>query len=171
MRRQRACGLCLSLNNEQEIEMKDSLKALIIITFMLLPLAASAADGMITLKSSHSVSATADKLESLLKEKGMTVFNRISHSDGAAGVGLALRPTELVIFGNPKVGTPLMQCAQSVAIDLPQKALIWEDEAGQVWLGYNDPAYLQQRHGIEGCDAALKKVSGALNMFATAATR
>ena len=171
MRRQRACGLCLSLNNEQEIEMKDSLKILIMMTFMLLPLAASAADGMITLKSSHSVSATADKLESLLKEKGMTVFNRISHSDGAAGVGLALRPTELVIFGNPKVGTPLMQCAQSVAIDLPQKALIWEDEAGQVWLGYNDPMYLKSRHDIGGCEAVLEKIKGALGSFAEAATR
>jgi uncharacterized protein (DUF302 family) len=130
-----------------------------------------AADGMITLKSNHSVSATADKLTSTLKDKGMTVMNRISHSDGAASVDLELRPTELVIFGNPKVGTPLMQCAQSVAIDLPQKALIWEDESGQVWLGYNDPMYLKQRHDIEGCDAVLEKVAGALDNFATAATR
>lgn len=171
MRKLQACGLSLRLNNEQEIEMKAFFKSLIVIIFILLPVATFAADGMITLKSNHGVSATADKLELLLKKKGMTVMNRISHSDGAAGVGLELRPTELVIFGNPKVGTPLMQCAQSVAIDLPQKALIWEDESGQVWLGYNDPAYLQQRHGIEGCEDALKTVSGALNKFATAATR
>lgn len=135
------------------------------------PSTARAADGLVTLKSVHSVSTTADKLESLLKSKGMTVMNRISHSDGAAGVGRELRSTELMIFGNPKIGTPLMQCAQSVAIDLPQKALIWQDESGQVWLGYNDPRYLQKRHGIEGCDEVLAKVAGALNNFATAATR
>ena len=84
---------------------------------------------------------------------------------------MSLRPTEVVIFGNPKVGTPLMNCAQSVAIDLPQKALIWQDEAGEVWLAYNDPAYLAGRHKIEGCDEVLKKVSGALANFAAAATK
>lgn len=151
--------------------MKVLMKPLVVLIFVILPLAADATEGMITLESQHGVSATADRLESLLKEKGMTVMNRISHSDGAAGVDLELRPTEVVIFGNPKVGTPLMQCAQSVAIDLPQKALIWEDESGQVWLGYNDPGYLKQRHSIEGCDEVLEKISGALNNFATAATK
>ncbi|MBQ0832626.1 DUF302 domain-containing protein [Marinobacter sp.] len=129
-----------------------------------------AADGLIAVKSNHSVVATADKLEAVLNDKGMTIMNRINHGAGAESAGLELRPTELVIFGNPKVGTPLMQCVQSVAIDLPQKALIWEDENGQVWLGYNDPAYLKARHGIEGCDAVLAKVSGALATFAEAAT-
>ncbi|MDI9243865.1 DUF302 domain-containing protein [Marinobacter sp. CHS3-4] len=124
-----------------------------------------------TFESNHSVADTADRLVVALEEKGMTVMNRISHTDNAASVGLELRPTELVIFGNPKVGTALMQCSQRVAIDLPQKALIWEDEAGQVWLGFNDPTYLDQRHGIEGCDKVLKKVSGALGKFANAATR
>jgi uncharacterized protein (DUF302 family) len=76
----------------------------------------------------------------------------------------------VVIFGNPKVGTPLMQCAQSVAIDLPQKALVWEDSDGTVWLGYNDPDYLKQRHSIEGCDQVIEKVKGALAGFAKAAT-
>ena len=151
--------------------MRPLMKSFALLMLIMLPIAAFSAEGMVTLKSSHSVSATADKLESLLKSKGMTVMNRISHSDGAAGVDLELRPTEVVIFGNPKVGTPLMQCAQSVAIDLPQKALIWEDESGQVWLGYNDPTYLKQRHDIEGCDAVLEKVSGALNNFARAATQ
>jgi uncharacterized protein (DUF302 family) len=98
------------------------------------------------------------------------VFNRISHSEGAASVGKTLRPTELILFGNPKVGTPLMQCVQRVAIDLPQKALIWEDEEGAVWLSYNDPAYLAERHSIEGCEEVLKKVSGALATFAKVAT-
>ncbi|MGM0768397.1 MAG: DUF302 domain-containing protein [Pseudomonadota bacterium] len=131
---------------------------------------ALAAEGMVTVKSSHSVEATADKLESVLKEKGMTVMARVNHQQGASKAGLELRPTEVVIFGNPKVGTPLMQCAQSVAIDLPQKALIWEDEQGATWLGYNDPGYLKSRHGIEGCDEVLAKVNGALSGFAKAAT-
>lgn len=131
---------------------------------------AMAADGLIAVKSNHSVAATADKLEAVLSEKGMKVMNRINHTAGAETAGLELRPTEVVIFGNPKVGTPLMQCAQSVAVDLPQKALIWEDEEGQVWLGYNDPDYLKTRHAIESCDAVLKKVSGALSSFAKAAT-
>jgi uncharacterized protein (DUF302 family) len=151
--------------------MKALMKYVCMVGCLVLPLAGLAADGMISLKSNHSVAATSDRLASLLEAKGMTIMNRISHSDGAAGVDLALRPTEIVIFGNPKVGTPLMQCSQSVAIDLPQKALIWEDESGQVWLGYNDPAYLKQRHGIKGCDAVLEKVSGALNNFANAATQ
>lgn len=129
-----------------------------------------AADGLIAVKSNHSVVTTADKLEAVLNDKGMKVMNRVNHQAGAESAGLELRPTELVIFGNPKAGTPLMQCAQSVAVDLPQKALIWEDENGQVWLGYNDPAYLKARHEIEGCDAALAKVSGALAKFAEAAT-
>lgn len=132
--------------------------------------AVMAADGLIAVKSNHSVAATADKLEAVLSEKGMKVMNRINHTAGAETAGLELRPTVVVIFGNPKVGTPLMQCAQSVAVDLPQKALIWEDEEGQVWLGYNDPDYLKTRHAIEGCDAVLEKVSGALSSFAKAAT-
>jgi uncharacterized protein (DUF302 family) len=130
---------------------------------------AIAADGLITLKSNYSVEKTADRLESLLNEKGMTLFKRVDHTEGAKGVGLDLRPTELIIFGNPKVGTPLMQCQQTAAIDLPQKALIWEDEAGEVWLAYNDPEYMAERHGLEGCDKAIKKVKGALKKFAEGA--
>lgn len=131
----------------------------------------SAQDGMITLPSAHDVHTTLDKLEDVLKEKGMTVFTRIDHAAGAAGADLELRPTAVVIFGNPKVGTPLMNCAQSVAIDLPQKMLAWEDADGQVFLAYNDPAYLQSRHLIEGCDQVLETVSGALAAFAAAATK
>jgi uncharacterized protein (DUF302 family) len=150
--------------------MRALIKPLVLLACLGLSATGFAAEGMVTLKSNNSVSVTADKLEAALNQKGMTVMNRIDHSAGAAGVDLELRPTELVIFGNPRVGTPLMQCAQSVAIDLPQKALIWEDDSGQVWLGYNDPMYLQQRHNIEGCDAVLEKVSGALKNFGTAAT-
>jgi uncharacterized protein (DUF302 family) len=132
---------------------------------------AFAADGLINIKSSHNVKGTADRLENTLREKGMTVFIRINHAEGAQKVGKKLRPTELVVFGNPKVGTPLMQCSQSVAIDLPQKALIWEDEAGHVWLSYNDPKYLAKRHGITECVNVIKKIEKALSNFAHAATR
>jgi len=125
---------------------------------------------LITVKSSHDVKATGDRLESALREKGMTVFIRINHAEGAKKIGASLRPTELLIFGNPKVGTPLIQCGQSVAIDLPQKALIWEDEAGQVWLSYNDPKYLAERHRIKDCVDVIKKIEIALGNFANAAT-
>jgi len=127
--------------------------------------------GLIMIESQHTVTDTADKLEALLTQKGMTVFARIDHSAGAKKAGDSLRPTELVIFGNPKVGTPLMQCAQSIAIDLPQKMLIWEDSKGKTWLGYNDPQYLKQRHSVEGCDSVFAKISGALNKFATGASQ
>ena len=131
---------------------------------------AYAADGVIMIKSPHSVQNTMDRLEKVLNEKGMTVFVRVDHAAGATKAGMELRPTQLLIFGNPKVGTPLMLCEQTVAIDLPQKALVWEDDAGKVWLGYNDPAYLANRHAITGCDEVLAKVSGALGNFAKAAT-
>lgn len=130
-----------------------------------------AASGLVTVKSNHDVKTTADRLESLLKEKNMTVFIRIDHAAGAQKVEKELRPTELVVFGNPKVGTPLMQCAQSTAIDLPQKALIWEDEHGAVWLSYNDPAYLVERHEISGCEPVVEKITAALANFAALATQ
>ena len=132
--------------------------------------AAAAGDGLISVKSAHDVKATADRLENVLKQKGMNVFIRIDHAAGARKVGKNLRPTELVVFGNPKVGTPLMQCNQSAAIDLPQKALIWQDEKDQVWLTHNDPNYLAQRHGLDQCTEVIKKVAKALNNFAKAAT-
>jgi len=128
-------------------------------------------DGVIRIKSKHNVSETLDKLEMALKDKGMTIFKRVSHSDGAARVGLELRPTELMIFGNPRVGTPLMQCQQLAALDLPQKALVYEDEHGQVWFAYNDPEYMAQRHNVSGCDDVVSKISNALANFARVATR
>ncbi len=127
-------------------------------------------NGLISVKSAHDVKATADKLETVLKSKGMNVFGRVDHAGGAEAAGMKLSPTEVVIFGNPKVGTPLMNCAPTMAIDLPQKALVWEDESGQVWLTYNDPAYLAARHDMKGCEEVLKKVTGALGNFAAAAT-
>jgi uncharacterized protein (DUF302 family) len=125
----------------------------------------TAAEGMISVKSAHSVGDTADRLEKILGAKGMTVFARIDHAAGAQKAGKTLLPTELVVFGNPKVGTPLMLCGRSIAIDLPQKALIWQDDAGDTWISYNDPQYLKQRHSTEGCDAVFQKVSMALANF------
>ncbi|GAM68297.1 inner membrane or exported protein [Vibrio sp. JCM 19236] len=132
---------------------------------------ADSSDGIITVKSAHDVNTTVDNLEKALESKGMKVFAVIDHSAGAKSVGIDLKPTELVVFGNPKVGSPLMVCEQSVAIDLPQKALIYEDESGEVWLSYNDLRYLKQRHQIEGCDEVLNKVSKALANFAKVATQ
>ncbi|MDX1606812.1 MAG: DUF302 domain-containing protein [Candidatus Competibacterales bacterium] len=136
----------------------------------LLTLPAVAADGLISVRSPHDVATTLDRLEAVLGDKGMTVFTRIDHAAGAADTDQTLPPTALILFGNPRVGTPLMQCSRSVAIDLPQKMLAWEDADGQVWLGYNDPAYLDRRHGLSGCAAVLEKVSAALAGFAAAAT-
>jgi uncharacterized protein (DUF302 family) len=123
---------------------------------------ATAADGLISVKSSHSVDDTMTRLESIVKEKGFTVFAKIDHAAGAAEVGMKLRPTELLIFGNPKGGTPLMQCAQTSGIDMPMKALRWEDEKSQVWLSYNDLEYIAKRHGAENC-AVVRKLDQALN--------
>ncbi|MHC4593566.1 MAG: DUF302 domain-containing protein [Planctomycetota bacterium] len=130
----------------------------------------SADTGFVNVKSNHDVQKTADRLEAVLKQKGMTVFTRIDHAAGAKRVGKILRPTKLIIFGNPKVGAPLMQCSQTVGLDLPQKALIWEDEAGLVWFSYNDPKYLAKRHGLTKCGEILKKIENALKNFAIAAT-
>jgi len=129
-----------------------------------------AADGVINVASQHSAEATMDKFENILASKGMTVFARINHQQGAANAGIDLRATELIIFGNPKVGSPLMQCKQTIALDLPQKALVWADEAGKVWLTYNDPEYLRSRHQVEGCDEVFTKVTKALAGMAKAAT-
>ena len=117
---------------------------------LLIASAAVAADnGIVSKPSPYSVPETLDRLEAVAKAKGVTVFARIDHSGEAQKVGLSMRPTQLLVFGNPKVGTALMNASRSVAIDLPLKALAWEDETGQVWLSFNSPAYLQQRHGLE----------------------
>lgn len=114
----------------------------------------SAADGLIAVKSPRDAKSTMDRLEGLVKQRGLNVFARIDHAAGAANVGKTLRPTEVLIFGNPEGGTPFMECAQTVGIDLPLKALVWEDASGQVWLGYNDAAYLAKRHEVPSCPVA-----------------
>lgn len=139
-------------------------------TLFLASMAAFAADGLVTVPSAHAPKETLDRLEAVLKEKGLTIFLRVDHAAGAARIGKTLRPTQLLVFGNPQGGTPFMECAQSVGIDLPLKALAWQDAAGKNFLGYNDPAYLASRHGVATCPVAanLKK---ALEGFAQAATR
>ncbi len=119
-------------------------------------LPAQAADGLVTVKSPHSVAATMDKFEALAKQSKLTVFARINHAAGAARIGKTLRPTQVIIFGNPQGGTTFMECAQTVGIDLPLKVLVWEDASGQVWLGYNDPEYLAGRHGAGKCAVVVK---------------
>ena len=144
---------------------------IILLTFLFISSIGFAADGLIQLKSNHSVKQTTKNLVKVLEKKGMTVFDVIKHKKGAHKVGKKLRPTTVVIFGNPKVGTPLMQCAQTAAIDLPQKALIYKDANGQVWYAYNSPQYLVARHNIKGCEKPLAKITKALGNFARAATK
>jgi uncharacterized protein (DUF302 family) len=130
-------------------------RSLLFVASLLLVLSAAAfgADGLITIRSPFAAKDTMNRFEENAKQHGLNVFARIDHAAGAAKVGKTLRPTEVLIFGNPQGGTPFMECAQSVGIDLPLKALVWEDAQGQVWLGYNDPAFLAQRHGAAQCPA------------------
>ena len=130
-----------------------------------------AADGLITIPRSYGPKDTMDRLEAEIKARGMTVFARIDHAAGAAQVGLPLRPTELLIFGSAKAGTPLMQSNQAIGIDLPLKALVWEDAAGKTWLSRNDPGWLAKRHGL-GADAnrTVDAMAAALDAVAKKAT-
>lgn len=148
------------------------MKKLILTALLIVSIAipVGAADGVINVQSTFTVKETASRMESILKEKGMTVFNRIKHSEGASKVGIELRDTELLIFGNPKVGSPLMKCQQSVAIDLPQKALIWKDDKANVWISYNNPGYLIKRHTIAGCEGVIAKIEKALAGIAKSAS-
>ena len=127
--------------------------------------------GLIELPSPYSVSATLDKVTTAGAALGFGVAARIDHAKAAQGAGLELRPTEVLLLGNPKGGTPLMQCAQTIAIDLPMKFLAYQDAAGKVTLAYNDPMYLKQRHHAQGCDDAFAKASTALNKIATEAVK
>jgi uncharacterized protein (DUF302 family) len=130
-----------------------------------------AADGSTTIRSSFGPKDTMNRLEAAIKAKGLTVFARIDHAAGAAEVGLPLRPTELLIFGNARGGTPLMQAAQTIGIDLPLKALVWQDASGGTWLSYNDPSWLAQRHGLgHEVEAPVAAMTAALAAMARAAT-
>jgi uncharacterized protein (DUF302 family) len=129
-------------------------------------------DGLATILSSFGPKETMDRLEAEIKAKGMTVFARIDHAAGAAEAGLPLRPTELLIFGSAKAGTPLTQADQAIGIDLPLKALVFEDAAGKVWLSCNDPHWLAKRHGLGAAVAQnVDAMVVALNAVATKATK
>jgi uncharacterized protein (DUF302 family) len=130
-----------------------------------------AADGLTTIKSSHGPKETMERLEAAVKAKGLTIFARIDHAAGAAEVGLSLRPTELLIFGNAKGGTPLMQSNQAVGIDLPLKALVWQDASGDTWISYNDPSWIAKRYGLgHEVNATVNAMSAVLDGIARTAT-
>lgn len=130
-----------------------------------------AADGLITLRSSFGPKETMSRFEAEVRARGMTIFSHIDHAAGAAAAGMPLRATDLLIFGAAKGGTPLMQSVQTIGIDLPLKALVWQDETGDTFLSYNDPAYLAHRHGIgEAVDPVIEAMSGVLKTMATQST-
>ena len=129
------------------------------------------ANGLTTLSSVFGPKDTADRLESEIKARGMTVFARIDHAAGASAAGMTLRPTEVLIFGNARGGTPLMQAQQAIGIDLPLKALVYQDAEGKTWLAYNDPGWLVQRHGIDAAvNASVSAMTAALEAVAAKVT-
>lgn len=133
---------------------------------------AMAADGLKTMPSEYGAKETVDRLEAEIKAKGMTVFARVDHAAGAEAEGLPLRPTELLIFGSAKAGTPLMEKNQAIGIDLPLKALVYEDADGKVWLSFNEPAWLVHRHGLgPEVDPITIAMTRALYAVATTATK
>jgi uncharacterized protein (DUF302 family) len=130
-----------------------------------------AAVGLTTIRSSYGPKETMHKLEAAVKAKGMTVFAHIDHAAGATEAGLALRPTVVLVFGNAKGGTPLMQAIQTIGVDLPLKALVWQDATGDTWLSYSDPNWLATRFGLgHEVQGTVSAMAAALNAVATAAT-
>ena len=127
--------------------------------------------GLITIKSRYGPEETMNRFEAEVKRRGMTVFARIDHAAGAAAAGMSLRPTEVLFFGNARVGTPLMQVAQTMGIDLPLKVLVWQDEAGTTFLSYNDTTYLTHRHGLgDGAKPVAETMLGTLEAIAAKVT-
>jgi uncharacterized protein (DUF302 family) len=127
--------------------------------------------GMIAIKSAHSPKVTMDRFEAAVKAASMNIFARVDHAAGAQRIGKTLRPTEVLIWGSPPGGTPMLECAQTVGIDLPQKALVWQDSKGDVYLGWNDPAHLINiRHATAGCEGVTSNVGKAITNFAKQAT-
>jgi uncharacterized protein (DUF302 family) len=145
------------------------MKKIIAILFLCLAGNTYAADGLLTVVSKHGVKATADMLESKVTAAGFNVVARVNHAKAAKGVGIDLRPTQLLIFGKPAAGSKLMTAGQSAAIDLPMKYLVWKDEGGVVRIGWNDPAWIAGRHQITNRGKLIGKMSGALKKFATEA--
>jgi uncharacterized protein (DUF302 family) len=127
-------------------------------------------EGLLSIRSRFGAIETMDRLEAAIRAEGMTVFARIDHAAGAAEAGLELRPTELIIFGNVRGGTPLMQSVQTAGIDLPLKALVWEDASGATWLSYNEPSWIAQRHGVANAEPVVSKMSAAISAISRKAT-
>jgi uncharacterized protein (DUF302 family) len=144
-----------------------------LIAILLLAFAVSvqAADGLMSRNSAHGVDETYRRLVSAIGAAGMKIMLEVDHAANARAVGTDLQPAKVVVFGNPKIGSALMRCGQTITIDLPQRMLVWQDEDGQVKVGYNAPTYLAKRHGVEGCKAELDKVGAALERLIGAATR
>lgn len=148
------------------------MRIIVILAVSLLFLAPAHAGGLMVVKQSpYSVTKTLDRLTAIMQKKGITIFARIDHGAGAKGVGLELKATELLIFGNPKLGAPLMQAKREIGVDLPLKALAWQDDAGKVWLGYTAPGALKARHGVSGRDEVFKKMTGVLDKLTNAAVK
>ena len=149
------------------------MRSILVLAFSLLFFSpAVQAESLLVVKQSpHSVSRTLDRLTAVMQKKGLTIFARVNHAAGAKKAGLDMKPTELLIFGNPKLGTPLMLAKRTIGIDLPLKALAWQDDAGKVWLGYTTPAALKARHGVSGRDEIFKKMTGALDKLTNVAIK
>ena len=118
--------------------------------------------GLTTIPSSFGSTETTDRIENAVREKGLTIFSRIDHATGAADVGLPLRPTTLLIFGNARGGTPLMQAGQTAGIELPLKVLVWKDAASKTWISYNEPSWIAQGHGLTNVDPVVDKITALL---------
>jgi len=126
-------------------------------------------EGFTTIPSTLGPNETMDRLDAEIRAKGLTIFAQIDHAAGAAEVGLKLRPTQLIIFGNARGGTPLMQSIQTIGIDLPLKALVWQDAAGKTWISYNEPRWIVQRHGIANAEPTVTKMAEQLRAISNAA--
>ena len=127
-------------------------------------------EGLLSIRSRFGPNETMDRLEAAIRAQGMKVFARIDHAAGASEAGLELRPTEVIIFGNARGGTPLMQSVQTIGIDLPLKALVWEDAGGKIWLSYNEPGWIAQRHSVANVEPVVSKMSAALSAMSRKAT-
>ena len=131
---------------------------------------AKEADGLVNYPSNHSVDETFSRIEKILEKKGFNIFASINHSENASRVGIEMKGSRLLIFGNPKIGSQLMKCNPTIAIDLPQKALVWQDSNDKVWLSVNSPEYLKNRHALSGCDKFIVKIKSVLKKISTEAT-
>lgn len=166
----------MNILNLPSHQMKDAIAKKLLLTLVIslgnfLPVSAqTTSQGLITYRSDYSTSETIERFKASLAKRKLTLFATIDHQLGAKNTGQELLPTQLIIFGNPKVGTPLMQCNRNIAIDLPQKALIWQDRAGRVWLAYNNPQYLMDRHNLDNCQEEIAKIEVVLKSLAVEAT-